>query len=745
MKLSIAMIVKNEEKNLERTLKALMPLKEKLELEIVIVDTGSNDNTIEIAKKYTNKVYEHKWTGDFSEMRNISIKYCTGHWILVVDADEVLENPEEVIKFLNNKNNEKYNTAKVIINNITTKNEKADISAELYRLFKNNKEFCYIERIHEQPKVIQPVTETKISFLHYGYSTSDYNVMIYKYERNLEMLLKDLNEGKRPLYTMFQLEQTYSMANKDIKAFDIIKEAYNVKDSNDIPLTKLNMLFSFTKKLISYNNYELSIKLTKDIIKHNNIKSLDFYFILGNANYFLRRYELALKYFDLYLQMCKDKENNKELSINKENILDVEYTYDKKTDVINRYIYSLFELKKYKEVINKVEKSENKNLNKEVLDAYMYSLLTIKNYKKIKKYFKKDLEDSEIEKICSVIKDFDVKNEKVDIKKVLKEIEGVNDKLDLYIDLIYLDKPNYDYSKINFATFNNWKVEIIKELVEKDKIDLAGILINLDEGVIKSYVSAILSDYYCLRYLDNYSKDNFLEIDLKKLRLLTYIEEVLINSESIEEKEYKNLIYRTIINRLNYIYQIYNKEVLENNIIVLNRYNKLFIKIMNIINNKSNDKLKFIKELKDLLEEYKEYNKIINVIQDEINNIPITCEMVKEKENILKNVEVLVASNKIEEALEALKELNNIFILDKEVLSSMGTVYYLLQNNKEALFYTALSYTIDNKDFDTCYNLACILEAANKKDSSIYFFKKSYELCKDEELKKEILLTIENN
>ena len=83
------------------------------------------------------------------------------------------------------------------------------------------------------------------------------------------MLLKDLNEGKRPLYTMFQLEQTYSMANKDIKAFDIIKEAYNVKDSNDIPL----MLFSFTKKLISYNNYELSIKLTKDIIKHNNKKS----------------------------------------------------------------------------------------------------------------------------------------------------------------------------------------------------------------------------------------------------------------------------------------------------------------------------------------------------------------------------------------------------------------------------------------------------------------------------------------
>ena len=99
MLLSIAMIVKNEERNIERCLKALQVLNNKMEYEIIIVDTGSTDSTISIAKKYTEKVYEHNWTGNFAEMRNISIGYCKGKWILILDADEVLESEDEFINF----------------------------------------------------------------------------------------------------------------------------------------------------------------------------------------------------------------------------------------------------------------------------------------------------------------------------------------------------------------------------------------------------------------------------------------------------------------------------------------------------------------------------------------------------------------------------------------------------------------------------------------------------------------------
>ena len=90
MKLSLAMIVKNEADNLGRCLDSVKDLVD----EMIIVDTGSTDNTIEIAKKYGAKVEKFVWTGNFSEARNISLRHCSGDWILVLDADEIL-NPAE--------------------------------------------------------------------------------------------------------------------------------------------------------------------------------------------------------------------------------------------------------------------------------------------------------------------------------------------------------------------------------------------------------------------------------------------------------------------------------------------------------------------------------------------------------------------------------------------------------------------------------------------------------------------------
>ena len=61
MLLSVVMIVKNEEKYLDKTLHALKDLRRDIDSELIILDTGSTDNTVEIAKKYTDKVYFAKW------------------------------------------------------------------------------------------------------------------------------------------------------------------------------------------------------------------------------------------------------------------------------------------------------------------------------------------------------------------------------------------------------------------------------------------------------------------------------------------------------------------------------------------------------------------------------------------------------------------------------------------------------------------------------------------------------------
>ncbi|HLR52168.1 MAG TPA: glycosyltransferase family 2 protein [Candidatus Avamphibacillus sp.] len=96
MTISLCMIVKNEEDVLERCLDSIKNLVD----EINIIDTGSTDRTIEIAKKYTDRVFYFEWTGKFKDARNESFKHATKDYILYLDADDVLleEDQEKFMK-----------------------------------------------------------------------------------------------------------------------------------------------------------------------------------------------------------------------------------------------------------------------------------------------------------------------------------------------------------------------------------------------------------------------------------------------------------------------------------------------------------------------------------------------------------------------------------------------------------------------------------------------------------------------
>lgn len=93
MSISLAMIVKDEEKVLVRCLDGVKDIVD----EIVIVDTGSTDKTLEIAKKYTDKIFHFEWCDDFSAARNFSFEQCTGDFILWLDADDEVR-PEDAKK-----------------------------------------------------------------------------------------------------------------------------------------------------------------------------------------------------------------------------------------------------------------------------------------------------------------------------------------------------------------------------------------------------------------------------------------------------------------------------------------------------------------------------------------------------------------------------------------------------------------------------------------------------------------------
>ena len=95
MKVSLCMIVRDEEKTLGRCLEGAKGLAD----EIVVVDTGSKDNTASIAEKYTDRLFSYQWEDDFAAARNFSFSHASGDYLLWLDADDVIS-PEDAQKFL---------------------------------------------------------------------------------------------------------------------------------------------------------------------------------------------------------------------------------------------------------------------------------------------------------------------------------------------------------------------------------------------------------------------------------------------------------------------------------------------------------------------------------------------------------------------------------------------------------------------------------------------------------------------
>lgn len=90
MKLSVVLITHNEERNLGRTLESVKPLVADGRGEIIVVDSGSTDRTVEISETYGAKVFLEEWKG-FAAQKNSALDKASGDWILSLDADEEVE------------------------------------------------------------------------------------------------------------------------------------------------------------------------------------------------------------------------------------------------------------------------------------------------------------------------------------------------------------------------------------------------------------------------------------------------------------------------------------------------------------------------------------------------------------------------------------------------------------------------------------------------------------------------------
>ncbi|MGL5434820.1 MAG: tetratricopeptide repeat-containing glycosyltransferase family 2 protein [Lachnospiraceae bacterium] len=177
--ISLCMIVKNEEDVLARCLDSAAELVD----EIVIVDTGSEDKTVEIAKRYTNKVYEFQWIDDFSAARNFSFSKATKDFCMWLDADDVIEEAQQKL-FLQLKRSLSLDVDVVMMKYNTAFDEAGNpvFSYNRERLIKNNGTYFWKGQVHEAiaPEGRIVYAEVGVSHKKIGAGDPDRNLNIYR-------------------------------------------------------------------------------------------------------------------------------------------------------------------------------------------------------------------------------------------------------------------------------------------------------------------------------------------------------------------------------------------------------------------------------------------------------------------------------------------------------------------------------------------------------------------------------------
>jgi len=194
MRLSVAMIVKNEEAMLAGCLDSVQGADE-----IVICDTGSTDKTVEIAKKYTDKVFtDYKWNDNFAEARNHAMTKCSGDWILTIDADDRLEpgGMEKIKEAI-----EKHKDLKSI--SVQYKALGGGGGHNIPVLYKKCKEIFWKGAIHNHLSI--PAQEKSGAVIIYGHSPAHKNDP----DRALRILKKEVEKDRTKPREMYYLAREY--------------------------------------------------------------------------------------------------------------------------------------------------------------------------------------------------------------------------------------------------------------------------------------------------------------------------------------------------------------------------------------------------------------------------------------------------------------------------------------------------------------------------------------------------------
>jgi glycosyltransferase involved in cell wall biosynthesis len=288
--LSVCMIVKNEEKNLPTALRSVEGFAD----EVVVVDTGSEDRTVEVARSHDAKVFHFPWCDDFAAARNESLKHATKDYILWLDGDDEIDADNRRLI----KEHLRKNRGKAVFLNVTSVEQNRAKAVRQLRMFPNRKGIRFQGRIHEQvfdsvkARGVQP-SVCGAAILHHGYS--DAGDTDKKLKRNLALLEAELNDNPENIACLYFLGRTLDGLKRTEEALACYDRVLEMVPRRPGALDEMAYKAIFFEKAIAMRALGREEETLAFLEKSRGILEgfVLFHYVLGEIYYFRKEYEQA--------------------------------------------------------------------------------------------------------------------------------------------------------------------------------------------------------------------------------------------------------------------------------------------------------------------------------------------------------------------------------------------------------------------------------------------------------------------
>ncbi len=212
--LSITLLSSGRTETLWKCLDSLKPIMEAVSSELVIVDTGCDEETNQRMHEYTDLIFSFTWINDFAAARNFALDHCSGEWFMFIDDDEWFTDVTEIVDFFTSGDYRNYNHASYIQRNYSNMQGVSHSDYAVPRIYSLKNHPRFISKIHEYIKTVGKGAHLNSPVDHYGYVYLTEEDRYRHYLRNVEPLEEIIRDDPKDYHAYVQLLQEYDGMNK---------------------------------------------------------------------------------------------------------------------------------------------------------------------------------------------------------------------------------------------------------------------------------------------------------------------------------------------------------------------------------------------------------------------------------------------------------------------------------------------------------------------------------------------------